>query len=345
MAAGFLGEFASRSDLAAFQADFDPAGAATPLTIVGPNDASSPGVEADLDVQYIIAMGAGVATTFWYQSGTRPSDNEPFLEWLNNVTAAYTDATIPKVISISYGDNEDTVDPAWGMRVGSEFAALGARGVSVLVSSGDGGVAGSQSSPCPHGFIPTFPAGRPYVTAVGATTNPAAETTASFSSGGFSNYWPRPDYQAAAVARYLATAANLPPASLYNGSSGAGIPDVAALGTDFQINYQGHTISVDGTSCSAPAFAGLVSLLNSQRLAAGKTTLGWLNPMIYAAGSSGGFNDITTGTNPGCGTKGFEAAAGWDPETGGESRWRGRSPRAARGAYEHAFTLRSRPPS
>ena len=186
----------------------------------------------------------------------------------------------------------------------------------MLVSSGDGGVAGSQSSPCPHGFIPTFPAGLPYVTAVGATTRPENETTASFSSGGFSNYWPRPSYQDAAVATYLATAANLPPGNLYNGSSGAGIPDVAFLGTDFQINYKGSTIGVDGTSCSAPAFAGLVSLLNAHRLAAGKTTLGWLNPLIYAPTSAGAFTDIQTGTNPGCGTAGFTAAAGWDPETG-----------------------------
>jgi tripeptidyl-peptidase-1 len=28
------------------------------------------------------------------------------------------------------------------------------------------------------------------------------------------------------------------------------------------------------------------------------------------------FNDITTGNNPGCGTNGFPAMAGWDPVTG-----------------------------
>jgi tripeptidyl-peptidase I len=27
-------------------------------------------------------------------------------------------------------------------------------------------------------------------------------------------------------------------------------------------------------------------------------------------------NDITNGTNPGCGTKGFSAVEGWDPVTG-----------------------------
>lgn len=28
------------------------------------------------------------------------------------------------------------------------------------------------------------------------------------------------------------------------------------------------------------------------------------------------FHDITSGNNPGCGTKGFPVAAGWDPVTG-----------------------------
>jgi hypothetical protein len=43
--------------------------------------------------------------------------------------------------------------------------------------------------------------------AVGATfllsSSPVNETSASFSSGGFSNYWPRPDYQKQAVDDYF----------------------------------------------------------------------------------------------------------------------------------------------
>lgn len=59
----------------------------------------------------------------------------------------------------------------YATRCNTEFAKLGARGVSLLVSSGDGGVAGSQASPYPGGvFIPNFPAASPFVTAVGGTT-------------------------------------------------------------------------------------------------------------------------------------------------------------------------------
>lgn len=40
------------------------------------------------------------------------------------------------------------------------YMQLGARGTSILFSSGDGGVSGSQSQSCTT-FIPTFPSGCP----------------------------------------------------------------------------------------------------------------------------------------------------------------------------------------
>ena len=35
-----------------------------------------------------------------------------------------------------------------------------------------------------------------------------------------------------------------------------------------------------GTSCASPATGGMVGLLNDARLKAGKTSLGFLNPML-----------------------------------------------------------------
>jgi tripeptidyl-peptidase-1 len=49
--------------------------------------------------------------------------------------------------------------------------------------------------------------------------------------------------------------------------------------------------------------AGVFALLNDFRLSQGKATLGFVNPLLYSTASSG-FNDITAGTNPGCGTTG-----------------------------------------
>jgi hypothetical protein len=67
--------------------------------------------------------------------------------------------------------------------------------------------------------------------------------------------------------------------------------------------------------------AGMVSLVNAARRAKGKSTLGFLNPALYALHEQFA-NDITSGDNhclaagTGCCHLGFKAAEGWDPVTG-----------------------------
>ena len=221
-----------------------------------------------------------------------------------------TDA--PLVFSISYGDNENTVHFDYAVRVNAELQKMGVRGLSIMSSSGDGGVGGGQPSFCQE-FIPTYPAASPYITAVGGTTGSNPEVAGPLSSGGFSNYWARPSYQSSFVSQYFQVAQNLPPSKDYN-QTGAGFPDVAAQAYNFDVVINGFTTPVDGTSCSSPTFAGLVALLNDVRLNAGKPPLGYLNQLFYKHPEA--FNDITSGSNPGCFTEGFEAAAGWDPVTG-----------------------------
>jgi tripeptidyl-peptidase-1 len=58
--------------------------------------------------------------------------------------------------------------------------------------------------------------------------------------------------------------------------------------------------------------AAIISLLNDYQLSHGRPALGFLNPWLYGKGAAG-LRDITTGSNPGCGTDGFSAAVGWDP--------------------------------
>ena len=79
-----------------------------------------------------------------------------------------------------------------------------------------------------------------------------------------------------------------------------------------------------GTSAACPAIAGLVALINSQRLGKGKPALGFLNPLLYkvwTATNGNAFNDIVEGSNhcteKGCLCKtGFQAAKGWDASSG-----------------------------
>ena len=57
---------------------------------------------------------------------------------------------------------------------------------------------------------------------------------------------------------------------------------------------------------------GIISLLNDFLNSTGRAYLGFLNPWLYRNGALS-LNDIKSGFNPGCGTDGFEANAGWDP--------------------------------
>ena len=82
-------------------------------------------------------------------------------------------------------------------------------------------------------------------------------------------------------------------------------------------------LSVAGTSCSSPTFAGIMALMIDVILAAGYPPLGFLNPFIYQYGQIA-FNDVTTGNSMGCnGTaSGWAASKYWDPVTGwGTPNW------------------------
>lgn len=60
--------------------------------------------------------------------------------------------------------------------------------------------------------------------------------------------------------------------------------------------------------------AAIISLLNDYQLFKGRKPLGFLNNLLYDINvPDTGFNDITSGNNPGCGTEGFAASTGWDP--------------------------------
>lgn len=152
------------------------------------------------------------------------------------------------------------------------------------------------------------------MTSVGATqlSGTSSETAASFSSGGFSNYFGTPSYQSSAVKSYL-SAIGSTNSGKFN-TSGRAYPDVSAIGTNLGIVVDNQVEGVDGTSCSSPVFASVIALINNQLASAGKSPLGFLNPFLYANPSA--FHDVTSGSNPGCNTNGFSALSGWDPVTG-----------------------------
>ena len=117
-------------------------------------------------------------------------------------------------------------------------------------------------------------------------------------SGGFSNYFTPPSYQAADVANYLsldlpfqslpyyeanADASNIGQnGGVYN-RAGRGYPDVSANGA-FLLTYVNLTQGTFfGTSLSSPIFGAVITLLNEERTVAGKGPIGFINPALYAS--------------------------------------------------------------
>ena len=302
--ASFLKQYFSPEDLAKFQKEFNIPN--KPITkIVGDDKPADPGLEANLDVQYISATGRNVDTWFVYTNKLANHGQEDFLSW---IIGQVNTSDSPWVHSASYGDDESSIALDYAVRVDNEFMKFGVSGRTVLFASGDSGVECSGAGI----FNPNWPTSSPHVVAVGGTIS--LDTVWNDGGGGFSNIYDMPDYQKDAVQAYL-NSGQAPPTKYFN-VSGRAYPDVSAFSVGFEIVIDGTTTEVDGTSCAAPTFSGILSLLNDVRLLKGKSTLGFLNPLLYQQIKGQGFFDIQYGNNGAGVCEGFKAIKGWDPASG-----------------------------
>jgi tripeptidyl-peptidase-1 len=169
-------------------------------------------------------------------------------------------------------------------------------------------------------YAPRVMANCPYVLSVGATAlvepevgdgkklvEVAAERVAS--GGGFSNVFARPKWQDGHVRGYLeranvsemgyedaawllgpgldgvgdAVAATASPGKgkVFN-KAGRGYPDVSAVGENYRVVLRGHPNRMHGTSVAAPIWASILTLINEERLAAGKSTVGFVHQVLVS---------------------------------------------------------------
>jgi len=192
--AEFQGQYYVPSDLVAFFKQFvSNSNDDTVTKVVGTNDPSVPGTEAELDIQYIMGVAPDVPT--WFYSYP---DDDFWTGLVEYFSAVGNDSTAPPVHSISYGDQrEDQPSEDYKQRMNIEFQKLGVMGHSIIIASGD---SGTGCDFC-WKFQASFPSTSPYVTAVGATrflsgsSGPEGAVDNFGSGGGFSRSFDAPSYQ------------------------------------------------------------------------------------------------------------------------------------------------------
>ncbi len=269
----------------------------------------SPSLEATLDVEWSSGMAPGAKVRIYATTD---------LQFVH-IDAAYQ-AIINDLpsqpalhqVSLSYGLGE-TYESATQMNTDAQyFASLAASGVTIFVSSGDGG-----SSPGLNGWEDNSgpvqvecPANDPNVTSVGGTSlymnsstgAVSSESAWSFGGGGNSQFFARPSWQ---------TGAGVPPGAYRT------VPDVALvadLNTGGYLVFGGQVYTVGGTSWGAPTWAGFCAMINQARANAGRPSAGLLGPKIYPLNGTNSFRHITTGSN---GPNGFyNAGPAYDRCTG-----------------------------
>jgi uncharacterized repeat protein (TIGR01451 family) len=174
------------------------------------------------------------------------------------------------------------------------------------------------------------PCDDPHVTVVGGTTlttttNSAwsAETVWNWdvefgtnfdgigSGGGISTVYSIPSWQT-----------NIIMTTNHGSTTMRNIPDVALTADNVYVVFGGGSLGIfGGTSAATPLWAGYMALINQQSAANGNSSVGFLNPLIYALAKGTNYNnyfhDITNGNNTWSGSRSnFFAVPGYDLCTG-----------------------------
>ncbi len=227
-----------------------------------------------------------------------------------------------KAVNVSLGGCESSEKSSGAMAATDTiFEAAQALGITFFISSGDGGAYTGCSAQEGITTSVSYPAGSPYVVAVGGTTldtntdgSYAGETTWDGGGGGISKYESSQPWQKSVT-----------------GNASRTVPDIAMdadPNSGATIIVSGAAETVGGTSLAAPLSTGTWARVES----AHGNNLAFAAPVIYsAAATAGSFHDVTSGCNTGMTTgenglftllsklllqKDYCAAAGYDETTG-----------------------------
>jgi kumamolisin len=267
-------------------------------------DTNGPDTEVMLDIEVAGAIAPNSQIVVYFA----PNTDAGFLDAINQ---AATDTVYkPSVISISWGGPESTWTAQSLQSYNSALQSAAAVGVTVCVACGDNGSDDGVGDGKNH---VDFPSSSPYSLACGGTKLHISGTSISSevvwnelsagegaTGGGVSGTFPVPSWQ---------SGVKVPTSGSFKGR---GVPDVAGDAdptTGYQVQVDGSSFAVGGTSAVAPLWSGLLALFNQSL----SKSVGYLNPSLYqsVATKAGTFRDISSGNNGS-----FSAGAGWDACTG-----------------------------
>jgi uncharacterized protein (TIGR03437 family) len=296
--------------------------------------------EGDLDVEWAGAVARKASVVYVYSTNV-----------LNSVIYA-VDQNLAPIITYSFGACEPQLPVSYMKTVQALAQQANAQGITWVASSGDSGAASCDKAfanpQASRGLAVSFPASLPEITGVGGTQfdetggsywatlnsstlasalsyipeaawNESGASGLAAGGGGLSVMFPKPLWQSAAGVP-SADARAVPDLSL------SAARHDGYLGTSEQQVYV-----FAGTSAAAPAFAGILALVNQYLISSGIQTQpgqGNINPNLYALAPStfAVFHDVTTGSNTvscaaetkdcSSGSFGYVAGAGYDPVTG-----------------------------
>jgi tripeptidyl-peptidase-1 len=120
---------------------------ATPaLEVIDDNYQGQAGRQADLDVEYTLALAYPTPVIYYRGTGNGvqlepggklPGSGDEYLQWLNYMIGRQR---IPQTIALGHGTPEPSITSEYATALCDLFAELGLRGTSVLVASEDDGV-------------------------------------------------------------------------------------------------------------------------------------------------------------------------------------------------------------
>jgi kumamolisin len=282
--------------------------------------------EQTLDMTQALGTAPGLSSLVMYIGSTDTAI----------ISAMTTHNPLPTTIGCSWGwtpADPSTLDPY--------FEKMAAQGQNFFAASGDSSTWSSRNEAWPADDANVVSVGGTDLTTASAGGPWKSETAWSDSGGGIS-----PDKVAIPSWQQLSGVIN---SSNKGSTTYRNGPDVSA-----NANFTFYTCAdqtsclaneYGGTSFAAPMWAGYIALVNQQLVANGQSTIGFLNPTIYAqnvtSSYSADFHDITSGTSGSySAVTGYDLVTGWgSPNSGLISALTGSS------TQNPSFTLSASPSS